>query len=235
MTNLLTKLFVKNFRRGFATNSSSSHSFVYLKEPVEDHDADCIEETEFGWNDFTLTTLRSKLFYVLCGRISQGYWDYNEEDIDKEAAEKYEELKDEFPEFDVNDFRAAILNYGVDHQSRGRIDIEQARDPRVVVFGGNDNSDGSYNRKAYVSSDLIDWSATEVKYMDEPPRSDFPFWEGDHVKVAGDDREWRVMDTTYHPEEVKVSHAYQDNSGRWIFDRATFPVGVLTLVSERTW
>ena len=230
MTNLFTKLFVKNFRRGFATNSSSSHSFVYLKEPVEDHDADYIEETEFGWNDFTLTTLRSKLFYVLCGLIAQGYWSTRDVDVDAEVAERYEEMKDEFPELTLDDFRDAYLNDGIDHQSRGTIGIDEARDPHVIVFGGNDNSGESYTRKSYTSA--IDWSRTEVEYGDEPPRSDIPFRDGDIVKVKGDDREWYVYSSEYHPKEVSLSHSYQIE-GRWFTDHTIVPVGDLTLVSER--
>lgn len=67
--------FLKNFRRGFATNSSSSHSFLYLKEPVPGaHDDHLVDADDFSWNDFRLDTIKEKLFYVLDGRIGGSSW-----------------------------------------------------------------------------------------------------------------------------------------------------------------
>ena len=45
-------IIIHNLRLGLATNSSSSHSLIFLakKYPVKDHD---INDGEFGWNFFT--------------------------------------------------------------------------------------------------------------------------------------------------------------------------------------
>lgn len=145
--------FLKNFRRGFATNSSSSHSFVYMKTP--DHSVGVAPLGEdFGWNDFRLSTLKEKLFYVLVDRL----------DYDWSPEEAMENLGDEFPEFTRDDFDAAKGSY-IDHQSRGTITMEQARDPYVTVFGGNDNSDGSEERASAFQE--IDWTRTEPTWEEE--------------------------------------------------------------------
>lgn len=153
--------FLKNFRRGFATNSSSSHSFVYLKEPVPGaHDNHVVDVDDFGWNDFRLDTIKEKLFYVLASRIG-GMWNPKDEEIE----ELWQEHKDEYPELDRDDFAQAIT-VTVDHQSKGLISESMARDPHLVVFGGNDNSDGSYERKEVIKSGLVDWSRTTPEYED---------------------------------------------------------------------
>ena len=176
--------FLKNFRRGFATNSSSSHSFVYLKKAVESHDSDPVPDGDFNWNDFRLDTLKEKLFYVLVSRIG-GFWKGpSEEEVD-EAVENHIE---NFPEFDRDDFRAAMLG-NVDHESVGLIGTAEARDPNLVVFGGNDNSDGSQERAAAVRAKEIDWTRTEPTWEDacNMPKDDV---EGMKKTKAIRDRGW---------------------------------------------
>lgn len=154
--------FLKNFRRGFATNSSSSHSFIYLKEDAPDaNDKSPIYNNEFGWNDFRLSSIREKLFYVLVSRIGGYSYTSDESDIDND----FEELSDEFPELEREDFERAHNGY-VDHESVGIMTPELARDPRVVVFGGNDNSDGSEERAFAVRSGEVDWDRTEPDWGD---------------------------------------------------------------------
>lgn len=153
--------FLKNFRRGFATNSSSSHSFVYLKKPTISSDTDQLPDGEFQWNDFRLDTLKEKLFYVLVGRIG-GFWNGSR---DEELDEAIENNIDDFPEFTREDFRSA-MDGSVDHESVGTIGLEQARDPRVVVFGGNDNGGDSEERAQAVRSEEVDWSRTSIEYAD---------------------------------------------------------------------
>lgn len=166
------KWLLKNYRRGFATNSSSSHSFVYLKTPVANHDVahGVVEnENEFGWDDFRLSTLREKLFYVLVSRVSGGWRSWKSGDDEFPAF--YEANKDDFPEFQKDDFRAAWEGY-VDHESVGLIDIGTARDPRVVIYGGNDNSGDSAYRARDVANQLIDWSSSRILSEDEQALAD---------------------------------------------------------------
>lgn len=152
---------LKNFRRGFATNSSSSHSFVYLKKPAVTHANEGIPDGSFNWEDFRLDSIKEKLFYVLVGRIGGAWKTPTEEEVD----EAIEANIEDFPEFTRDDFREAMVG-SVDHESVGTIGIEQARDPYVVVFGGNDNSDGSQERAEAVRNGEIDWSKTDMGYQD---------------------------------------------------------------------
>jgi hypothetical protein len=158
----LVKLpFLKNFRRGFATNSSSSHSFVYLKRPVTSSNNDQLPDGHFNWEDFRLDTLKEKLFYVLVSRIG-GFWDsVSDEQVDEAIKQHIED----FPEFSREDFREAMRG-NVDHESQGLIGLEEARDPHVVIFGGNDNGGDSQERAAAVRAKEIDWSRTRPDYDD---------------------------------------------------------------------
>lgn len=155
--------FLKNFRRGFATNSSSSHSFVYLKEDADQPGATPTGymRNEFGWDDFRLDTIREKLFYVLVGRIGGGWGSSND------ASEEFEQLGDQFPELTEDDFNAAKSGY-IDHESVGTISAAEARDPRVAIFGGNDNDGASDERADAVRAKEIDWARTGMSYEDLP-------------------------------------------------------------------
>lgn len=146
---------LKNFRRGFATNSSSSHSFVYMKA-AQSTSTTPSGQDEFQWNDFRLDTVGDKLFYALADRVGGNWGGFSDEQV-QENMERY---GPEFPEFDESDFRAAMNSTGVDHESVGTISLEQARDPHVVVFGGNDNDDGS--RLRIRAEDEIDWAVTPI-------------------------------------------------------------------------
>lgn len=203
---------LKNFRRGFATNSSSSHSFVYLKEPVKGHDSGVITEDEFQWNDFRLDNLRTKLFYVLASRIG-GVWEATQE----QAVEHMEQIGHEFPEFGLEEFIRASGGLGVDHESRGLITAEQARDPLLVVFGGNDNYGRSQERAAAVARGEVDWSRTEVGYHDQPPRSDVPVRPYEDVIFKDKAKGTKVWRTGWMvgPGATKVDISrYED--GEWI-------------------
>ena len=154
------KHLLSNFRRGFATNSSSSHSFVYLKKVPEnayDHniDFDCIDN-EYGWEDFKISSILEKLFYVMTSRIEG--WESMSED-------RKQEIRDEFSEFSDSEIALASDGY-VDHQSIGTISAKKARDPHSVIFGGNDNGGESYERAEVVSSGLVDWTKTEPEWGD---------------------------------------------------------------------
>lgn len=134
---------LNNFRRGFATNSSSSHSLVYFKDEVADSNPIPITDVEFGWGDFTLASLGNKLMYALVARLqrdghSTGYWETPSNSQVDGAYERYKHL---FPEFGPDEFRTALGGY-IDHQSADGdpdLTLEQARDPHVVFYGGNDN------------------------------------------------------------------------------------------------
>lgn len=124
-------------------------------------DGDPIPDGEFSWNDFRLDTIKEKLFYVLVSRIG-GFWSGNtEEELDKAIAENIAD----FPEFTREEFEEAMSG-SVDHESVGNISAEQARDPYIVVFGGNDNDEGSRERADAIRNGEVDWDLTEMDYND---------------------------------------------------------------------
>ena len=165
--NSFTNRFVNNVRFGFATNSSSSHSMVYTKNSQYDESSANVNDwmaagNEFGWEDFRIDTLGTKLFYTLVGRIGGKYTS------DLEVPYLIEEYGDEFPEFRdhpdaVDIFGTAAKGY-VDHESRYFSPIA-ARDPKTVFFGGNDNGGESYEREQ--AFDEIDWDKTEPTWDEQ--------------------------------------------------------------------
>lgn len=157
--------FLKNFRRGFATNSSSSHSFVYMKKPNTWFGPNPTTPEEYGWNDFRLDTVSEKLFYVLVSKLSNRFWN-STKTLEEKVQEAMEDLGDEFPEFTEETFEAAISDSYVDHQSVGTINSELARDPHVVVFGGNDNGEGSQERASAIRRGEVDWAITTPMFED---------------------------------------------------------------------
>lgn len=151
--------FLKNVRYGFATNSSSSHSFVYLKEPAPDaHDNVALSKTDYSWNDFRISTIKEKLFYILAGKIPTPW--LKEDALSGDYL--YEQYHEEFPEFTKEELLLA-QDSSVDHASVNNIDTEEARDPRVVVFGGRPSPE----REKAVASSAVDWSRTPLLIEDE--------------------------------------------------------------------
>lgn len=136
------KWLINNVRRGFATNSSSSHSMVHFKTPVASDDTWHGGNAEFGWDEFTLDTLGEKLMYALVAYISGSginnnwYTGASEKQVEQ-AMEKFGDL---FPEFGPDAFKEALSGY-IDHQSMPTPEeaLEAARDPHIIIVGGNDN------------------------------------------------------------------------------------------------
>lgn len=178
---ILLKL-VNNLRRGFATNSSSSHSMIYFKEPVCEPGAVVTTDSEFGWGDFKLDTTINKLFYVLTGLLQQVLgWNSTKRDIE-EAYDLYGHL---FPELNLEDFQDAANGY-VDHQSAPYMPVSDhikfARNPHVVFFGGNDNdgTDVGYHMLQY-PEDSVEWGSTmswgeRMTYKEAKEESDGYRW-----------------------------------------------------------
>lgn len=142
LRNAFIDRFVNNVRQGFATNSSSSHSLVFMKDATSNHDNSdqkFLPTVEFGWQLFKLTTLREKLFYALV-QIVQHQHDWMEVPSKEDVEESYRSYGHLFPELSKEDFAHALQGY-VDHDSatNGEDLLEFVRDPRYIILGGNDN------------------------------------------------------------------------------------------------
>lgn len=156
----MLKRLINNVRRGFATNSSSSHSLVYFKEPVANDDP-TPGDNQFGWDDFRLSTLGEKLMYALTTLVGGNYWQQNaESDVAVDSAfERYGHL---FPEFTREDFETAVFGY-VDHQSVSSLPAEElvelVRDPHVIIYGGNDNDGTGLYETLHRAGDRAEWGS----------------------------------------------------------------------------
>lgn len=130
-----------NLRFGFATNSSSTHSFIFLKG-IQDYQP--FEEGDFGWSFFTLASRKAKLEYL----FSTTYQNIVEVSS-KEIAQKVTRM--------LLDFEASTEGC-IDHQSLiclprtwGGLTPDEhfLRDFKrfleenddFVILGGNDNDD----------------------------------------------------------------------------------------------
>lgn len=118
-------------RIGFATNSSSSHSIVALKDSSHAHGHP--EYDEFGWEWFLQKTYDEKLNYI--------YIAMNGEDCTDEELIRYLDIN----ENDINRVRSLDDGY-IDHDSVGLIsDWSVAKtilkSDGIAILGGNDNSE----------------------------------------------------------------------------------------------
>lgn len=133
--------FVHNVRWGLATNSSSSHSLVYFSDARPGHDdldSSEIVETQFGWDQFKLTTRREKLMYALVSTLQREGLNSGWQD-ETPIPEELRPIVEKFPELE-SEFVAASNGY-IDHQSVDSPEklFAAALDPKVEIWGGNDN------------------------------------------------------------------------------------------------
>jgi len=153
---------ILNFRAGFATNSSSSHSVVLLpphligkvrpRDPQGSNNLD-----NFGWDYFRLTSEESKLRYL----AAQFFMNYSRDKdaiadvvskIDTEVHGYADEVAEVLYNLENKKENEWIEIPNVDHQSVFHLSKEYNPDfvsdmirffssPRVVILGGNDNDD----------------------------------------------------------------------------------------------
>lgn len=136
---------IHNVRLGFATNSSSSHSFIILNPDVKARDEQ-VYGGEFGWQDFTAITEEAKLTYL---------------GVALRDALAAKHTPPEIVNLILNEFAVAVNDGAyIDHQSFLHMPrafgsefphigfLKAFRkwllDPRVAILGGNDN-DGEYH------------------------------------------------------------------------------------------
>lgn len=137
-------MYLKQFRHGFATNSSSSHSVILADTPQADDDAD---NFEYGWNNFILASDQAKRDYLFVQSrdsfLGTPEWD--------EFVALVSPSPDALiPERDSWRGQDALPGY-VDHDSAGlvaastldgvRAVLEWLENPRITVLGGNDNEE----------------------------------------------------------------------------------------------
>lgn len=129
---------IRNFRLGFATNSSSSHSVVLHKDGKR-ASGTYPRYDFFGWEEFALHSKEDKLDYIL-----SSFHNFSDELL-------IDFCKKEFGHSNLSKMRK---HEGVDHQSEGTVNtpygvteelwLDFIMSDDVSIYGGNDNSDGSF-------------------------------------------------------------------------------------------
>ncbi len=196
---------IHNFRAGFATNSSSSHSIILLpphaigsvssREPNNDGD--------YGWDWFRLTTEEEKLRY-LAAQLFLNYWDNTEarKDLLDRIGEKIPGFVEAYGDQILSATGAQWENDlpTVDHQSVLRFPhkytpefadsaIRFFQSPAVIVLGGNDNDGDEDKLPAGEKLNLFPMESSEVVLT----RQDGPFWTifsqhtGNKMRLSIDD------------------------------------------------
>lgn len=151
----MTPNMLSNIRLGFATNSSSSHSIIMVKDGHNLRDETSMNyDWEYGWGDFTLASGEEKQKYVFC-QLAQAYKDQGL--TEHEAVLLANGLLGTqylLPWDDTDDYR-----FNIDHQSLWSVPRPHGQqttmqdyvdflkrtiinDDCVLILGGNDNSDG---------------------------------------------------------------------------------------------
>jgi hypothetical protein len=167
-------MYVHNIRKGFATNSSSTHSVIVLEhgDTTTFSGRDTYSEYNFGWEDFVCDTKSTKMEYMAAQLVTNYYGFLEDEDLKNLVLHATGE--------DISEYLTTTHNsreYGyhpdihVDHQSawhfRGFIWDHETRNTfmynlaqylqhdRVVVLGGNDNDGTEWNLPERVEN--ISW------------------------------------------------------------------------------
>jgi len=151
---------IHNIRRGFATNSSSTHSIILLPQGEKVTDQD-VSEYNFGWDHFTAASREAKLGYVvstIASNLSGSIMSVPELILgfkDPFWKETFAPLLSKSVDAVFNDFSSAY----VDHQSCVSLPkefssysptlhegflkawVQFMMQDRIVILGGNDNTD----------------------------------------------------------------------------------------------
>lgn len=192
-----------NYRKGFATNSSSSHSIIWVANPNEFEDNDLGLNGSFNWEYFTLKNRESKTQY-LAALIVEALQSMG---VTSEVAVA---MASSYMGIDPLDRYA-----GVDHQSEISIPIEAIphkidelplniqfineleevlMDDHVIIFGGNDN-DEPHNDidRALNGGRRLNFTNIEELYGSYIARKDGDVWtffdrnKGDKVRFSFND------------------------------------------------
>lgn len=150
----MRELKIYNVRMGFATNSSSSHSIIFIKGGARDND---VSDHEFGWEYFTAASSETKRWWL----AAQAYIALSQFTPGEVAADILRDMYDlpdiSFEKHSYTNDGSGHINASVDHQSvltfpRNWLENDVHRQflaqfsdfilqDGVAILGGNDNDD----------------------------------------------------------------------------------------------
>jgi hypothetical protein len=147
---------IHNIRKGFATNSSSSHSIIFLEGGAQDYDID----SGFNWSFFTAGSVEAKRCYIaeclhttLCFKMEGDEaaklvkeWLYSDFHVKRESYEHDGKTHVYYTTPGSVDHQSRISfpsNWAATLASREFVQDYQRwfEQPNIVVLGGNDNTD----------------------------------------------------------------------------------------------
>lgn len=143
-----------NIRLGFATNSSSSHSIILVKNP-ENYSSSGTDRDGYGWDNFTLKHKDEKLHYFASQLVSAlGYGEEPTEEqkllLKEITGYSYDEVKNSY--VDHQSVWHTSLNINEKENLKNKADF--LSNPNVIILGGNDNSDGHPDYDANLETDI---------------------------------------------------------------------------------
>jgi hypothetical protein len=205
---------IHNFRVGFATNSSSSHSVVLIPPSEIGHvrEIESGEPNHFGWDFFRLATPENKLRYLAAQMFAKIETDIPRQleiaaRFDKEIPGYADEIQR------LIDANAHSWDFpSVDHQSVYQIEtmspqflermIAFFKSDRVVILGGNDNSDGNAHIMPTGADELEAFNALMTDGTDVKVREDGPYMI---LFNTGDGKKTRISFEDGVPDYIKAS------------------------------
>lgn len=220
----MSKLVIHNFRVGFATNSSSSHSVILLPPDLIGRvgEIDTDASYGYGWDFFRLVSPEQKLRYLAAQFFSNYGREEGQRDIRDTILRRFEELlpgytaevkaehgldyeRSEWEQENYPDRPAHWYGPSVDHQSVFQFDrefnpklledlIKVFQSDRVVVLGGNDNSDYATNTVdgADKAEFLAAFATDDGRYV---MKEDGPYW------IAFDPKKGTKLRFSIEPED----------------------------------
>ena len=229
----MKRFYVHNVRAGFATNSSSTHSIVYLRGArltPSDEGGDY-----FGWEDFTLTNQESKREY-LAGQIYSALESTSGPEIAKTVARAWTGLSP--GDCRPSDHQSVLsLPMAWDGKGLDREFINEFREfldrDDVAVLGGNDNSENHSDLDVPGVVDAGVRSAFETDGPREPPivarRDPKGFWtlfnreDGSKMRISfGDNGLKSTPEKATNPELCDLKITDQCNFGcTWCYQGST--------------
>lgn len=144
-------VYLKNFRKGLATNSSSTHSVIYRNNNDLFEDLNIFELNYYGRCDRTIAATKSaKIKYILADI-------YGNEELVRVLAERYPEMKNYYPlikdqltngdsgQYDIfgTHYRGSLtldgnMEFNIDYLTN------IIEDENIIIVGGSDESDFVY-------------------------------------------------------------------------------------------